>query len=99
MRSMSFLFLRQGNKYACTAGAGTYLKCAIKLPHPLSHPGNSDSQRCRAFDLSKLFHAHSMTIVFYFEGYFLLAERQDHSNRSPTGVPQYVVHALLHDTK
>src|SRR5271170_1748917 len=99
MHSISLLMHRQGGKHSCTARTGSYLESAIELPHSLSHPGNSNSKRCRAFNLLKLFGAHAMTIVFYFQGYFLPAAGQDHTYRSPARVPEYVVHTFLHDAK
>ena len=71
MRSMSFLLSRQGNKHSRTAGTGAYPKCAIELPHPLSHPGNSNSERYRALDVLELFSIQAVTIVIYFEDHFL----------------------------
>src|SRR5271154_4637506 len=99
MRSMALLFSGQRNKHSCTAGAGTYPKCAIELSNPFTHPGNSDSKRCRAFDLLKLFVAHAVTVVYYFEGHFPSALGQANHYCSPTRVPEYVVDAFLHDAE
>src|SRR5271170_122157 len=99
MRSMFFLFSGQRNKHPCPTRAGTHPKCALELPNPFAHPGYSDSKRCRAFDLLKLFVAHAVTIVFYFERHFPSALGQPDHNCSPTRVPEYIVDAFLHDAE